>query len=781
MLLRAESLRKPVLLILEDAHWLDADSRLYLQRLARSLTVAENVRYPLAIMITARTEQPDPILDDTSLYQNMELGLLSATSLRTLAGAILQGTVGPSLQKLLVERTDGNPFFAEQIVRYLQEQELVTATAAGWDVTAQHAGLLPADVRTLLVARIDQLAADVKQGVERAAVLGREFDLRLLSMMLAENAGMTSMLQKGEQATIWSALSQLRYIFRHTLLRDAAYRMQLRSRRQELHRLAVQALTELFAADLSPYYGELAHHAEQAGLTGQARRYLQLAGDGARDDYHNSQAVDYYSRALALTPVSDLNRRYTLLFKREAVYDLQGDRQNQARDLADLAELAVQLQQSTLQTDVSLRRGEYALNTGAYAEAIAAARDTISLARTAQDLPREAAGHRQWGTALRLQGAYVAARAQLRRATEKAQTTTAGQVWAHSVKDLGLVAYYQGDYAAARSYLEKALAINSRRGDRRGESLCLQNLALVAMDMADYDAARVDSNQALAICRDIGDQRGESLCLNNLASIARREYDFSAAQNYYERSLVIYHAVNDRRGQAMCLNNLGLIACDIGHYAAAQPHLQKALQLYQDIGDREGAGVCLNNLGIMAHDLQDYHLARDYLLQGLAICRKIGFRTVEGTILNELGLVESDLGYLDRATASLQQAMDLRSELGQYYYVVEDQAGLALVNLLQDRLGEALAYIGEVLAYLENDPNLSGAERPLNVHMICYQVLSAAHDKQAAPVLERAYHLLQERASHIAEQTTRTAFLNQVPAHREIMLQYKASEDLPPP
>jgi tetratricopeptide (TPR) repeat protein len=217
------------------------------------------------------------------------------------------------------------------------------------------------------------------------------------------------------------------------------------------------------------------------------------------------------------------------------------------------------------------------------------------------------------------------------------------------------------------------------------------------------------------------------------------------------------------------------VACDLGSYEAARPHLKEALNLSQAIGDREGEGVCLNNLGIMAHDLGHLRQSRDFLLQGLAICRKIGFRTTEGTILNELGLVDLDLGNFAKAIARFEQALALRLELGQGHYVVEDQAGLALASLATGEQSEAQFYIEQVLAYLEVDPDLSGAERPLQVYLVCYQVLRAGQDDRATLILERAYQLLQQRATKIADEDLQASLLCNVPAHREIVLQYEAN------
>jgi class 3 adenylate cyclase/tetratricopeptide (TPR) repeat protein len=773
-LLRAESLRKPLLIILEDAHWLDDDSRRYLQRLALTMGAVDN-EYPIAIIVTARPEQSGPILDEFITHQELDLGLLSDDELSELAAEIFRGPVATGLQKLLVERTEGNPFFVEQIARYLQEQELVTLTENGWEVDAEHVKLMPTDVRAVLVARLDRLAKEVKRGVERAAVLGREFDVRLLAMMLSEDSGLTRVLEGGQKAVIWSALSQLRYLFQHALLRDAAYRMQLRARRQDLHRIAAEALANLFEDDLSPYYGQLAYHAEQAGRADLARDYYQQAGDVASQSYQNSQAADYYSRALALTPDSDLTGRYSILLSREAVYDLQGARQNQAKDLSALAVLAGHLRDISQQAEVSLRQSEYALITSNYDAAIAAAREAISKAKEADDVIREADGHRQWGRALRMQGAYAAARVQLELSAARALEAGADLVRAHSVKELGLVAVFQGDFPEALVHLEQALGIYQRIGDRRGESLSLQNLGTAAKDMADYATAQDYTDQALIICRQIGDRRGESFCFGNLAAVARREYYFVQAQEHYERALANYREIGDRQGEAICLNNLGIVACDLGSYEAARPHLKEALNLSQAIGDREGEGVCLNNLGIMAHDLGHLRQSRDFLLQGLAICRKIGFRTTEGTILNELGLVDLDLGNFAKAIARFEQALALRLELGQGHYVVEDQAGLALASLATGEQSEAQFYIEQVLAYLEVDPDLSGAERPLQVYLVCYQVLRAGQDDRATLILERAYQLLQQRATKIADEDLQASLLCNVPAHREIVLQYEAN------
>jgi predicted ATPase len=122
--------------------------------------------------------------------------------------------------------------------------------------------------------------------------------LRLLAQMLREDHELPQNIKHAENANIWAPLTEIEYLFRHALLRDAAYSMQLHSRQRELHTLAVSATLTLYADDLEPHYGELAFHSERAELKDKAQIYLTLAGKTSADAYQNSQALDYFTRAL---------------------------------------------------------------------------------------------------------------------------------------------------------------------------------------------------------------------------------------------------------------------------------------------------------------------------------------------------------------------------------------------------------------------------------------------------------------------------------------------------
>lgn len=199
---------------------------------------------------------------------------------------------------------------------------------------------IPVTLNAMLIARLDRLSLQVKQTVQTAAVLGREFDVRLLAQMLRMDV--TPNVAEAESGQIWNALTEIRYLFKHALLRDAAYDMQLQARLRDLHHLALTAHEQLYAAELGAYYDELAYHAAQSGNLDKQREYFRLAGEAAHAQYRNVDALDYYARLTQLLGRSEA--LIEIYLKQAAVFEMIGDwPEAEAADHSALA-LAEELQ-----------------------------------------------------------------------------------------------------------------------------------------------------------------------------------------------------------------------------------------------------------------------------------------------------------------------------------------------------------------------------------------------------------------------------------------------------
>ncbi|MGE5073130.1 MAG: AAA family ATPase, partial [Anaerolineae bacterium] len=384
-LFKAESCRQPVILLIEDAHFIDEDSQAFLLRFKRSL--ASERSYPIAILVTSRPEARGIGGEEGFADRRLDLSGLPAEAITALSDDILGRPAAADLVRFITLRAEGNPFFAEQILRYLQEEGVLELSDAGrWVIRrGWQSSALPADISTMLVARLDQLARQVKDVIQTASVLGREFEVHVLARMLDDDPTLDVRVSEAERASIWSPLNELRYLFRHSLLRDAAYSMQLQAHRRELHALAVQALESLYADELTSHYPELAFHSEQAALKEKAQFYLRRAADAARDAYQNAEALDYYGRVLRLTKPEELRERLNLTIERVALLRRMGNWDTEAAELDALDIMAQGIGDPAARAKVRLLRAEHMLNSGDFRQTIAYAEQALELARTVMD------------------------------------------------------------------------------------------------------------------------------------------------------------------------------------------------------------------------------------------------------------------------------------------------------------------------------------------------------------------------------------------------------------
>jgi predicted ATPase/class 3 adenylate cyclase len=784
-LILAESLRQPVILHLEDAHWLDADSHTLLARLTHN--VAD---YPLAMVVTRRPgEEIGPQEDKKTGRQEEEaadrLGLegpqvlirlttLNVDEIRALASAQLQGVPAPALVTLIEERAEGNPFFAEQLLRYLQEQDWLVQGGDGWQLRTEQTPttLLPNGARALLVARLDQLPQPVKEVVQTAAVLGREFDPKVLTHMLADDQTLAAKLAAADRAAIWWAITQARYLFRHALLREAAYDMQLRERLRRLHHLAGTALEQVYGTDLTPYFGELAYHYDQAEVIEPAVHWYSQAGEQAAKQYANAEALRYFDRAFALTPATALTKRLPLLLGREGVLNLLGQRSAQAADIATLAQMAATAQDPVLQAEVALRQAAYALATGAYQSASAYAEQSAIYAAATDDLLAEARAYHRWGRAHWQAGDYAAAQPHLAHAWQIAQSQRARSLEAQCLYDLALVDYYQEEFTAAQQRVEEAAHVYATLHDLRGESLCWSLSAILLDSTGDHVGAITPFARALTLCRTIGWRYAEARILAQSGVNYLMLGDLATSRQCHEEALTIFGAIADREAMATSLDTIGLILAWQGEQAGAQAHYQQALALHQALKTRRGQGYVLTHLGYTLIALADW--------QG--------------------------------AAAVLAQALTIRQEGGERGLAIDTLAGCALVALGRGEMVDALRYVDEILAWLTaHGP--AAVEFPIQVYLICYKILralgehyqnhdslprskdfslsplqrktkvfttdqnfgndaldhtAATYGERARQVLLAGHVLLEERANRIPDEIARQRFLQQIPFHWEL-------------
>jgi ABC-type oligopeptide transport system substrate-binding subunit/class 3 adenylate cyclase len=311
--------REPLVLVCEDIHWADPST---LDALGELLALTDHA--PLLLLLVGRTERGHGSwhlkmraeTDYAHRYAEIVLRPLAEGDSGRLVDNLLAAPLQPpvstsprplvsaSLQRLLLERAEGNPFYLEELVASMVEQGALAWNEEGnaWQLNAPLDSLsIPDTLQGLILARIDRLEADVRSTLQMASVIGRSFLYRLLQAIAEAERPLDRhlvILQRADLVREKAVRPELEYIFKHSLAQEAAYRSLLLERRREFHGRAAEALEGLFADRQEEFYGLLAHHFDLAEQHDQAVHYLIAAGDKARMEDALPETARFYRRAV---------------------------------------------------------------------------------------------------------------------------------------------------------------------------------------------------------------------------------------------------------------------------------------------------------------------------------------------------------------------------------------------------------------------------------------------------------------------------------------------------
>jgi predicted ATPase len=299
-LLLRESQAQPVVVVFEDLHWIDAETQALVDALLESLPAAR-----LLMLVNYRPEYQHAWGSKT-YYRQLRIDPLPAASAHQLLDSLLgdDATVQP-LKALLIQRTEGTPFFLEEGVRTLVEMKVLVGDRGSYRLLKSVDTIeVPATVKALLAARIDRLTSEDKAVLQAASVVGTDVAFEVLRAIADLPSDQLRrhlvQLQSAEFLYETNIFPELEYTFKHALTHEVAYGSLLSDRRRALHARIVEAIERLYADRLGEQAERLAHHAVRSEVLDKAVTYLYEAGAKALRRSANSEAVGYFTQGLEL-------------------------------------------------------------------------------------------------------------------------------------------------------------------------------------------------------------------------------------------------------------------------------------------------------------------------------------------------------------------------------------------------------------------------------------------------------------------------------------------------
>lgn len=549
----------PIVLIVDDIHWADRGSLDALAYLCQHVPAST----PFLVLCAARPSlferAPDWGLGLPGAVK-LKLNPLLPSESRSLLEQILRKAplIPPALRDLVVNGSEGNPFYLEELVKMFIDNQVIRPGEEAWEIALDRldSGAIPPTLSGVLQARLDRLGIFERASLQRASVVGRVFWDSAVKALSPE--------AQEEQSRLDESLAALRskelifsspdsaftgaqeYAFKHALLRDVTYETVLKRHRQQYHALVAEWLSKASGERRGEYLSVIADHYEKAGDNDRAVAVLLEAGERALNLSAFDEAFRFFQRALPLI------------------------HPRQTRALAH----------------IHLKTGEAFYRAGEFNDSVKSTEKALSLARELSSSIMLAACLAQLGQLHAEMGDYPQAERTLRQALPMARAAgiPARPTLARVLYGLGNVYWRLGNLENARASCEESRDIAREIGDTHTLLMALNRLGVVMGALGDSSAEENYYRQALSLAASLGNRERAAVSLNNLGALADEKGELAKAQGFYLQAIDMAREIGAQQSLALYLINLGHSEIRLGQLDEAANHLREGLALAEHLG-----------------------------------------------------------------------------------------------------------------------------------------------------------------------------------------------------
>ena len=718
--LRALALRgaglRPLVLVVEDMHWVDSSTQEYLDFFMDSVVGAR-----LMLILTHRLEYA-PSFGTRSFHSTINLRHLTSEQTTEMAARVLGSELFPEeLKSALMQKAEGVPLFVEEVTKTLLDLGFITRENGNYRMAkAMSEMAIPETMQGIIMARLDRLGEDSKRTVQLASVIGRQFLVRLLERV----AGLTGKLERllrelkaleiiYEQATILEPA----YVFKHAVIQDVAYGSLLLQRRKELHGAVGAAVEELYRDRLAEHYAELAYHFTRGEDWSKALQYSGLAGDHSAQSFANGEAIELYAQALSAAsklPLAAPGAVADLHAKRGTVLSIIGKHPQALEEYALALDCACSANDRARENELLVGLSWAQFN----AHQFAAMRDTCERSR----ILAEELGDDRISASSKMASAFCVGMCEgptpeiverLEEAVHLAESANEPRLVAETTVSLGSMLQWQGQFDRGGQQLRRGLELSrqAHSGYFVGQSLFF--LGHVLLSLGEYERSLNCYQQLKEYAETAGDAFWLARIPNCIGTVSLELYDLERAlelQLEGDEAGRRYSAWPEPRGHSLL--KAGLVHFERSDYVRAEEFY---LQAWGLLGGDEFARwrwhiPLLNARGALALARGRYDEAMQFANESLELAHKTYSCKHEARAQRLQGEILAATGRLKESAPMLEAAVTL----SQHLKVPRDEwmgalaLGKLLMRLGKDKAAEvafntAAAAIESIAASLKTD------------------------------------------------------------------------------
>jgi class 3 adenylate cyclase/tetratricopeptide (TPR) repeat protein len=694
-LLLRESQVQPLLVVVENLHWIDAETQALLDSLLESLPTAR-----MLLLVNYRPEYQHG-WGQKSYYTQLRLDPLPPASAEEFLQSLLGDAVGAHgraplqpLKQLLIERTQGNPFFLEESVRTLVETQVLRGERGAYSLTQALPSIqVPATVQAVLAARIDRLPPQEKRLLQSAAVIGTEVPFLLLQAIaeLAEETlrGALTHLQAAEFLYETRLFPELDYTFKHALTQQVAYESLLQERRRSLHAKIVETIEALYPDRMAERVEQLAHHALRGDVWDKAVMYGRQAGAKAYARGADREAKAYLEQALGILqhlPESraTLEQAIDLRLDLQFAFVTLGELGSMLDHLRAAESLAETLHDQRRLGQVYYNMARYFWVMGDHDRAIAYGQRAVALAAALGDGSLQVSMNLELGMVYRTLGDYrrameyfgrnVASLADLTR-----ERSSAGAPPIASLSYLVWCLAEMGEFPEGIARGEEGVRLAEVLGQPISLIFAYRGVGYAYLVKGDLHQAIPMLERGLALARD---RPGYFPWIS--ASLG---YAYALAGRIAEAIPLLEEAVQraasiGRVGQSLRLVYLSEAYLLAGRMESVLDLALRALTLAREHKEQGHEAYALQLLGEIAaqHDPPELESAEAYYGQALTLAEALGMRPLLAHCHLGLGTLYAKIGRREQARSELAAAIELFRATEMHFWLTRAEAALAPVE-----------------------------------------------------------------------------------------------------
>lgn len=603
-LLKAMTVKRRLIVILDDLHWIDSTCRKVLEFIIGNCSTDRPILFLLAYR--AEGEDGEAVeFDIKRSYAEMDEILISSIDVRAcrkiiakmLSGISADGsaTVSPKVEDFLLKHSQGNPFFLEELIFDIVESNILNENDGRWIFNSPVSDIyIPSSLTGLLQSRLDRLSEKWKSALQKSSVLGIEFKLKLYSRLVEEfatkedSSAVLSNLERRQFLKNVSTAFEQKYMFKHILIHDTVYNSMLESNRRLLHKITARLIEEMYPNDEQEIADILAHHWERANVRDKAIHWGTVNLEYTVETYQHEKALELSGKLESWIMEEPLDKESSkkllkVMMRRIETLDILGRRIEQEELLLRMQDIADAHEMLTWQGKIQSGLGNVFRITGRMTEAGKCFRNALEIHRASGDRTNESKVICNLGILSRIQGRNDEAQEYFKTALEINREVGDLRTEGILLGNLGNFYFDQKRMDEAIEYYKKALDINRKTGDRRNEGIALGNLGNPYVSKNQIEKALVYFQQALELHRDIGNRKSEGITLGNLGTLYY-EYDrFEESRECYEEALEIHLEVGNRRMEAVILAALASLQMKQSNQSGALKYYQDALSIVDDL------------------------------------------------------------------------------------------------------------------------------------------------------------------------------------------------------